>query len=146
MQTFLPYADFDESAGSLDRPRLGKQRVENLQLLRAILDPSYGWQNHPAKLMWEGSHLGLVSYQQAIIFEWHDIRGYKDTCWQKSLDLLSHEDRVAFIDGDYELPSWLGDEDFHRSHQSNLIRKDPVHYGPQFPGVPDDLDYIWPVQ
>jgi hypothetical protein len=32
----------------------------------------------------------------------------------------------------------------HRSHQSNLIRKDPAFYGPLFPGVPDDLDYVWP--
>jgi len=28
MQTFLPVADFEESARLLDSPRLGKQRVE----------------------------------------------------------------------------------------------------------------------
>jgi hypothetical protein len=43
------------------------------------------------------------------------------------------------------LPRWLGDPDFHRSHQSSLLRKDPEHYGPMFPGVPDDLPYVWPV-
>ena len=43
-----------------------------------------------------------------------------------------------------ELPPWLGDEEFHRSHQSALLRKDPDHYGPLFPGVPDDLEYVWP--
>jgi hypothetical protein len=32
------------------------------------------------------------------------------------------------------LPHWLGDPDFHRSHQSALLRKDPEHYGPLFPG------------
>ena len=145
MQTFLPYADFSESAASLDRQRLGKQRVENLQLLSALLDPGYGWQNHPAKLMWEGHHLALVSYQEAIVFEWHDIRGYKDTCWQKSLDLLTDEDMVLYLNHLYEMPAWLGDEAFHRSHQSNLVRKSPEHYAPQFPGVPADLDYIWPL-
>ena len=36
MQTFLPVADFEESARLLDSPRLGKQRVETLQILRAI--------------------------------------------------------------------------------------------------------------
>lgn len=41
-------------------------------------------------------------------------------------------------------PPWLGDEAFHRSHQSNLLRKLPEHYGPLFPGVPDDLPYVWP--
>ena len=32
----------------------------------------------------------------------------------------------------------------HRAHQSSLLRKDPAHYGPLFPGVPDDLPYYWP--
>ena len=45
---------------------------------------------------------------------------------------------------DFVVPPWLGNEDFHRSHQSNLVRKDPAHYGPLFPGVPDDLEYVWP--
>ena len=42
------------------------------------------------------------------------------------------------------LPAWLGREDFNRSHQSSLLRKDPEHYRPQFPDVPDDLPYVWP--
>ena len=45
---------------------------------------------------------------------------------------------------DSVMPPWLGDRDFHRSHQSNLIRKDREHYGPLFPDVPDDLEYVWP--
>ncbi|MGI8613947.1 MAG: hypothetical protein ACR2KL_08425 [Nocardioidaceae bacterium] len=43
-------------------------------------------------------------------------------------------------------PPWLGDAELHRSHQSNLIRKDPTRYGPLFPGVPDDLPDVWPVR
>ena len=43
-----------------------------------------------------------------------------------------------------ELPPWIGDAEFHRSHQSNLVRKDVEFYGPLFPGVPDDLPYVWP--
>ena len=43
------------------------------------------------------------------------------------------------------LPSWLGEEDFHRSHRSSLLRKDPGFYGSKFPDVPDDLPYVWPV-
>jgi hypothetical protein len=42
------------------------------------------------------------------------------------------------------LPRWLGDPAFHRAHQSALVRKDPEFYGPRFPGVPDDLEYVWP--
>ena len=33
MQTFLPFPDFQQSAAVLDRVRLGKQRVEALQIL-----------------------------------------------------------------------------------------------------------------
>ena len=43
-----------------------------------------------------------------------------------------------------EPPWWLGNEDFHRSHQSNLLRKDPVHYA--IFDVPDDLPYLWPME
>src|SRR3954465_9215602 len=54
MQTFPPVADFAGSARLLDTPRLGKQRVETLQILRAIELPDYGWANHPAAPLWRG--------------------------------------------------------------------------------------------
>lgn len=37
MTTFLPYADFTETAKVLDRARLGKQRVETLQIVQSHL-------------------------------------------------------------------------------------------------------------
>ena len=140
MQTFLPYADFMQSAKVLDRQRLGKQRVENLQILKALLQPDYGWKNHPAVKMWKGHEFSLLEYQQAICVEWTS-RGYKDTCLEKSIDLISqHHDVVSF-----SAPDWIGNSSFHRSHQSNLLRKLPEHYGSIFTEVPDNLDYIWPV-
>ena len=36
MQTFLPYDSFEESASVLDWKRLGKQRVEAMQIVNAI--------------------------------------------------------------------------------------------------------------
>lgn len=54
MQTFLPYPDFDDSARVLDYRRLGKQRVEARQILRAISGSTYGWQSHLAVRMWRG--------------------------------------------------------------------------------------------
>jgi hypothetical protein len=54
LQTFLPYLDFVACARVLDSRRLGKQRVEALQILRALLVPEYGWRHHPAVLMWKG--------------------------------------------------------------------------------------------
>jgi hypothetical protein len=43
-----------------------------------------------------------------------------------------------------DLPSWLGSDELHVSHQSNLIRKDREFYSHVFPGVPDNLPYVWP--
>ena len=62
VQTFLPYPDFRRTAEALDSPRLGKQRVETLQILRALELPEYGWGNHPAVRMWRGYTPALVCY------------------------------------------------------------------------------------
>ena len=70
MQTFLPYAGFADSAAVLDVPRLGKQRVETLQILRALQFPDYGWRNHPAVLMWRGRVPALVSYGLSCVAAW----------------------------------------------------------------------------
>jgi hypothetical protein len=48
VQTFLPYPDFAASAAVLDTKRLGKQRVETVQVLRGLTLPTYGWRHHPA--------------------------------------------------------------------------------------------------
>ena len=71
-------ADFAESARLLDSPRLGKQRVETLQILRAIELPDYGWANHPAVLMWRGRTPALVAYGLAMARIWRE-RGFGDT-------------------------------------------------------------------
>lgn len=139
MQTFLPYSDFAASAKTLDRARLGKQRVETLQIVKALILPEYGWKNHPAVKIWDGHLTLLYEYQHAICSEWTS-RGYKDTCLEKTMEILADENLE-----DDDVPSWLGDEEFHRSHQSNLIRKLPEHYRPLFPDVPDDLEYVWPL-
>ncbi|WP_344942481.1 pyrimidine dimer DNA glycosylase/endonuclease V [Terrabacter ginsenosidimutans] len=39
MQTFVPYADFARTAAVLDTRRLGKQRVEVIQIVRALTVP-----------------------------------------------------------------------------------------------------------
>lgn len=151
MQTFLPYPDFAQSAKVLDNRRLGKQRVECLQILKALSDPKYGWQNHPAVKMWRGWECTLMEYSVSICREWKD-RGFKDTCLGK-LDEI-HYKKVPVIEHDvmnlqnghneFYTP-WLGNLDFHASHRSNLLRKDPTWYGQFGWTEPNNLPYIWPV-
>lgn len=144
MQTFLPLPNFVDSARILDRQRLGKQRVEALQILRTLQGESSGWVHHPAVKMWRGSDRGLCTYAIVICDEWI-CRGYKDTCRQKVIETyVEGMDRYGLIYAPSVFPPWLGDPDFHRSHQSNLIRKMPAHYRPFFPDVPNDLPYVWP--
>ena len=150
MQTFLPYADFERSARALDRKRLGKQRVETIQVVRALTRPGYGWANHPAVLMWKGFEEALGRYGLTCCAAWSEL-GFGDTCALT----ISTDLRAAGVDvvrtqpelsAATALPPWLGDEAVHRSHQSALVRKDRDHYRALFPDVPDDLPYVWPVR
>jgi Pyrimidine dimer DNA glycosylase len=150
VQTFLPFPDFERSARTLDARRLGKQRVEALQVLRALTRPGYGWANHPAALMWKGFEEALGRYGLTCCEVWVE-HGFGDTCAVTIADDLrvagvpTVRSQVALAAAD-ALPPWLGDEALHRSHRSALVRKDHVHYGPLFPDVPDDLPYVWPVR
>ncbi|MCV7222529.1 MSMEG_6728 family protein [Mycolicibacterium elephantis] len=149
MQTFLPYPGFDASARVLDRRRLGKQRVETIQVLRALTVPGYGWRHHPAAAMWAGYEEALVRYGLDVCAVWCES-GAADTCAATlatdltkgtGLTVVRTQKKLAAAD---ELPPWLGDKEFHRSHQSSLVRKDPGHYRQYFGDVPDDLPYVWP--
>jgi len=150
MQTFLPFPDFASSAAVLDPLRLGKQRVEALQVLRALTVPGYGWRHHLVVKMWAGYEEALVRYGLEVCRHWCST-GRADICADTmARELAEHcghpdvrsQPELALAG---ELPVWLGDPDFHRSHRSALLRKAPDHYRPLFGGEePDDLDYIWP--
>ena len=145
MQTFLPYRSFARTARVLDDRRLGKQRVETLQILRALTWETYGWKHHPAVRMWRGYLDGLVCYGVAITTEWLR-RGRADTVMEQLVEFVAAPVRTqAELAAAGRLPPWLGNRGFHRAHQSSLVRKDPEHYRRYFPTVPDDLPYVWPV-
>jgi len=131
MQTFLPYADFSRSAFVLDDRRLGKQRVEALQILNALHGLSRGWVNHPATRMWQGYEEALEQYLRFCILEWTN-RGFRN-------NMAVPAPRVVTP------PPWLGDDRVHASHRSNLLRKSPLHYGRWLWTDPPDLPYHWPV-
>ncbi|MEV0388652.1 MSMEG_6728 family protein [Nonomuraea sp. NPDC050643] len=150
MQTFLPYPDFATSASVLDPLRLGKQRVETLQVLRALTVPGYGWRHHPVVKMWAGYEEALVRYGLEVCGHWCAM-GRPDTCASTmATELAAHlgtprvrSQRDLAAAG--ELPPWLGDVALHLSHRSALLRKDPGFYRPVFGDQePDDLDYVWP--
>jgi hypothetical protein len=135
MQTFLPYDSYVLSAHCLDAQRLGKQRVEVLQILNALTGKSAGWKNHPATKMWRGHEAGLSWYGITMCLEWCN-RGYDDTCLHKIQALVSPDKN--------DFPEWFGDERLHDSHKSNLLRKLPEHYKQFNWEVDANLGYYWP--
>lgn len=147
MQTFVPYgSDFAGNAASLDNKRLGKQRVEALQLLNTYR-PDHdkkGWLNHPARLMWRHYEGSLVLYTLAMCDEW-TARGFDDSIKAQVLDLA---DKYGWHSP--RLPIWMDDQNVLDSHKGNLYRKLPEHYG-QWAGVTwtachSRCDYWWPVK
>lgn len=141
MQTFLPYANFKQSAAALDNRRLGKQRVECLQILKALLGETKGWRNHPATRMWAGHERWLAEYTVAVCDEWTG-RGFKDS-------VKAQVQAMRLPMGDP--PPWLGDERLHSSHRSNLMRKawdgddDTLDWYLRFEWSDDpDAEYWWP--
>jgi hypothetical protein len=134
MQTFLPFPDFTQSSKCLDDKRLGKQRVECLQILQTLKNGS-GWINHPAVQMWKGYENALIEYGIAICTEWKS-RGFNDTCLDKIRQFKSSKPLIK--------PSFINNKKFHDSHKSNLLRKKPEYYSKFNWSVPRDLQYIWP--
>lgn len=136
MQTFLPVPSFRESAAILDQRRLGKQRVEGMQIVNILNTPGYqgAWRNHPAVLMWQGYEHALQLYVNSMIEEWLQ-RGFRNS--MAIYDL--HNETIIF-------PWWWGDSRFHSSHKSNLLRKDFTYYRQFHWDVPPDLPYFWPIR
>ena len=131
MQTFLPYADFEESAKVLDYRRLGKQRVEGMQIINAIENPNpQGWKNHPIVIMWTPYVIALKHYTNVMIREWIN-QGYNN-----NMELENITEPIVY-------PHWLGNKSFHSSHRANLLRKDYDYYH-KFTWKEDpDNPYAW---
>lgn len=135
MQTFLPYSDYKKSMECLDKSRLGNQVWrEGLTLIRG------GWPNHPASKMWRGYEyqLGLYLLAGLEVLEKRNKKKYDNIREKITFEM----NKFNYTDK----PSWLGNEKFHASHRSNLLRKNKEYYS-QFNWIEsDDLPYEWPVK
>lgn len=150
MQTFLPYgADYEANAEVLDNKRLGKQRVESYQILKALLGESTGWVNHPATRMWRGHEYQLYVYTSMICREWK-LRGFEDTVTDSIRNLIKkHNVKSTWI-----YPEWLNNPAVSITHQANLFIKNSEHYKLFEPATkiyqdficcPNKCKYYWPL-
>ena len=135
----MPYPLFAMTAEVLDTKRLGKQRLEAMQIYKIItgLSKSKAWRNHPSVKMWKGYESALACYYNCIRHEWIK-RGFKNTMPELPVKWTA--------DHCMEIPPWLGNERFHASHRSNLKRKAPSFYSKYNWTEPNDLPYYWPTK
>lgn len=137
MQTFLPFPSFADSAACLDRQRLGKQRVEAYQILRALEGRTRGWVSHPCTKMWRGYEHALALYGLVVCAEWTS-RGYVDNLAPQFRERL---DGVLLPP---PMPPWLGREDLHRSHRSQLLAKSEFYAQYEWTEGAGAHAYVWP--
>lgn len=135
MQTFMPHQNFGVSARCLDDKRLGKQRVEAYQIIKAIrgdYNDSGAWVNHPATVMWR-DHVGaLCLYGAEMCIEWTK-RGFDDSLLPQFVDAN---------DGNDKSPWWVNNKLLQLTHRSNLVRKNSDYYTFD---VPYNIPYVWPL-
>lgn len=173
MQTFLPYTDFKSCARVLDDKRLGKQRVECLQILKALQPPEVcpmcqgrkmidiRWTKSPQQknvqcpmCRAEGVRARAWSNHPATRM-W---RGYTNTLINYCWDMCDEWRRRGFDDSVAQtvahfvqhsepglIPPWLGDERLHASHRAALLYKLPSHYSQFSWTETPKQDYYWPV-
>jgi hypothetical protein len=134
MQTFLPLPDFMDTARCLDYRRLGKQRVEAMQILNILSGKtqSNAWKNHPAISLWKDNISALKIYCNTMIDEWIR-RGYKNTMKKYYIP----------IDYDSPYPDWFGDNDFHSRHRAALLFKNYEWYTQFNWSEEPKIDYRW---
>ncbi len=149
MQTFLPSADYEYSAQTLDNKRLNKQILEGYQIMKILsgASESGAWRNHPAVLMWKGAEQSLMDYIDHMVYEanWRGIRTDKNVSNLKTL-----KSRFGDMWGNIT-PIWQKPEHISRvvdSHKANLYRKDSTIYAEfsSYTAKPccDKCLYYWP--
>lgn len=130
----------------LDNRRLGKQRVEALQVLDTLLHNKKAWANHPTVRMWRGFEYTLSVYSLCMMIEW-TRRGFNNEHCQLKYERLFP---LTLAPTSYPSPSWIGNEEFHSSHRAVLLGKNLAWYTQfSWKEVPAVFNgrwpYVWPV-
>lgn len=143
MQTFLPYADFEQSAACFDYRRLGSQINECTQLLDALHETNNGgYRNHTVTRMWKFYEFQLATFGLVCEDEW-ESRGYRVRVNRAKL-----EQHLEWAEsGSQEFPFWFGDSEVHDRYKRLLIWKKPDFYQPKWPDLTPlhKDDFIYPI-
>lgn len=156
VNTFVLCQKKEQLFWDLDSKRLGKQRVEAMQIINILENGEKGYSNHPAVKMWEGYVDALKVYHNLCIKEWIK-RGFVNNMKLYDID----EDKYNIVECDFDgesseflgkfdefsFPPWFSFIPLILSHRASLLRKDPIHY--EMYNCPEieyyyDRGYLWP--
>lgn len=156
VNTFVLSKSKDDLFNDLDIKRLGKQRVEAMQIINVLEGGGTGYTNHPAVKMWEGYTEALKVYFNLCVKEWIG-RGFNNTMALYNVDEEKYRIMECTFDGvtcsfveefdEYSFPPWFSFPPLIMSHRASLIRKDPIHYKMY---IEDEMEeyyirgYLWP--
>ena len=147
MITLLPVKSFVKSMEFLDTLTLDRQRIEAAMILEVLTEEDYlphvkfvspfnrefiHWFKCPSVQMWKGYEEWLKLYIACAIGEFK-FRGHSSNIATPKYDTSLQDP-----------PEWLGLEELHASHRSNLIRRLPSHYQKFWPSENEELPYYWP--
>lgn len=139
MQIFMPHPDYEETAWTLYPGHPGHLGNQFYREGRTILFG--GWRNHPASKMWYNYRHSLCDYLVEL-YRVLKKRGIGD--YRKYYKEIRTFQKTLNDNGE---PKWLGNQEVHDSHKSNLLRKD-IEKGWNWYNkfgweVPNNLSYVW---
>lgn len=137
MITFHPFPDHYKSAQLLDYRRLGRQRQEALQILKALLGMVGSYKSIPAERSWRGYEAALCDYGIIICKEWRD-RGYVDNTGIIFEIIRFERLKCKPIIN----PPWIGNERYHSNQRAILLGKNYNWYS-QFNWKEQSTDTYW---
>lgn len=137
VNTFIIADTPERCAQLLDYKRLGKQRVEGMQIITILEGKADGHSHHPVVAMWRDHIKALKYYTNCMIDEWI-ARGYKNTMSRYSMESTP-----------ITLPWWFTCKQLQLSHCCALLLKDPIYYNKIWNVTPDvapymKWGYLWP--
>lgn len=165
VNTFVLCQNKENLFDDLDKRRLGKQRVEAMQIINILEDydrtgefkkGSYG--NHPATQMWIGYTNALKVYFNLCVKEW-----IKRGCVNNMALFDIDEDKYRIVPCEFDgvtcqfleefdefcFPKWFSFPPLILSHRASLLRKDPDEYhffNDELTAEYYDKGYLWPLK
>jgi len=107
----------------------GFQFTNHLPIQKKVFWEKYA--QHPDVLLWKGYSRSLTFYCNTALALWEE-RGF--------------EQKIPYVPhmGYAVKPHFVGDPQYHKFQQSQLVAKNPVRYGTVFKDIPPDLEPYYP--